>query len=169
MQNGDQPVGPSAMQETVKWLNPKIDIICRRKQGSMDPESALAIARLNWTQQLLVHVGTIDLTTNNNQINRGLPMLCIHQNALWDEMHKEQIVGMVGNQSYHSHVMQIGNMTWRARFLKKLVPSSIWWNIQAKCRLALGVAAVLLIDGKEEGHWCEPDVYTMKTIITMAI
>jgi len=89
------------VQGTIKWLNPTIDIMRRRKQGSTDPESAWAVARFNWMQQLLVQFEIIKLTTNNDVVNRNLPSFCIHQITFWDEMHKEQIVGMVGNQLYH--------------------------------------------------------------------
>jgi len=47
-QNGQEPVGKSAIAGTVKRLNPKVDDVMRRKQGSMDPESAWAIMRTNW-------------------------------------------------------------------------------------------------------------------------
>jgi len=69
----------------------------------MDPESAWAVARLNCTEQLLTQFSIIDLATNDDDENKGdnSPSLCIHQIAFWDEMHKEQIVGLVRNCSYH--------------------------------------------------------------------
>ena len=40
MQNGQESVGLSAVRGMVKKLNPKVDEVGRRKQGSTDPESA---------------------------------------------------------------------------------------------------------------------------------
>jgi len=40
MQNGQESVGLSAVCGMVKKLNPKVDKVGRRKQGSTDPESA---------------------------------------------------------------------------------------------------------------------------------
>jgi len=52
--------------------------------------------------QLLVHLGEIKLLSDNTlEYLQGLPLLSIQQIALWDEVHKGQIVGFQGNKSYH--------------------------------------------------------------------
>jgi len=65
MQNGQASVGLSVVCGMVKKLNTKVDKVSRRKQGSTDPESAWAEARLNWVTQLLIHLGEIKLSSNN--------------------------------------------------------------------------------------------------------
>ena len=86
----------------VKKLNPKIDEVSRRKQGSTDPETAWAGARLNWVTQLLIRFGKIKLSSDNTpEYLHDLPLLSIQQITFWDEVHKEQIVSCRGNKSYH--------------------------------------------------------------------
>jgi len=48
-------------------LNPKIELVSRRKQGSTDPESGWVVARFNLATQLLVHFGKLDFANDNNQ------------------------------------------------------------------------------------------------------
>jgi len=125
--NGYQPIGLSTVQGTSSWLNPEINVMARRKQGSTGPESAWAIARFNWTQQLLVCFGKIDSTTINNQTNINLPSLCINQITFWGKMNTEQIVGLCGNHSYIVFpVMKMENMTQMGELLAWLKHRSTW-------------------------------------------
>ena len=102
MQNGQESVGLSAVCGMVKKLNPKVDEVGRRKQGSTDPESVWAGARLHCMTQLLICLGEIKLSSDNTpEYLQDLPSLSIQQIAFWDEVHKEQIVGFQGNKSYH--------------------------------------------------------------------
>ena len=93
-------------------MNPKVDDVIRQKQGSMDPESAWAIARTNWVTQLLVHFEKI----NDNQIAdeaflKDLPKLSINQIAFWDEMPRSKLLGTWGRNLTDSTVIQMENMT----------------------------------------------------------
>ena len=77
-----ESVGLSAIRGMVKKLNPKVDEVGRRKQGSTDTESAWAGARLNWVTQLLVHLGEIKLSSDNTpEYLQDLPSLSIQQIA----------------------------------------------------------------------------------------
>jgi len=82
-QNGQEPVGKSAIAGMVKRLNPKVDDVTRRKQGSMDSESAWAIARTNWVMQLLVTFGKIC----NNQITAENKYCKTYLSSLFTKLH----------------------------------------------------------------------------------
>jgi len=95
-------VGLSAVRGMVKKLNPKVDEVGRRKQGSTDPESTWTGAGLNWVTQLLICLGDIKRSSDNTpEYLQYLPLLSNQQITFWDEVHKEQIVGFQGNKSYH--------------------------------------------------------------------
>ena len=122
MQNGQESVGLSAVCGMVKKLNPKVDEVGRRKQGSTDPESAWAGARLNWVTQLLICLGEIKLSSDNTpEYLQDLPSLSIQQIAFWDEVHKEQIVGF----------KEINHITFLAMQMEDTMPMAPYRAMQA--------------------------------------
>ena len=88
---GSQPVSASTIIQMAKTLNPKIELVNSRKQGSTDLGSGGVVARLNWAMQLLVHFGKLDFANDNTQpqFSKDLLSSCINHIIFWDEMHEE--------------------------------------------------------------------------------
>jgi hypothetical protein len=107
------PVGLSAVRNTVKRLRPVIRIVRKRKQGNKDKNSPCAKARLGWVTQILVRMKKhvfmpeedynkfVELTATPEYFDAAkLPKLSLFQIAFWDEVHKEQVVGTAGTHTY---------------------------------------------------------------------
>jgi hypothetical protein len=108
-----EPVGLSAVNRTMKRPRPVIRKVRKGKQGSKDASCPWAKARPGWTTQLLVRIGNHTFNPDE-ECNKHLalsnaphcydamklPELSIYQIAFWDEVHKEQVVGVNGDFTY---------------------------------------------------------------------
>jgi hypothetical protein len=108
-----EPVGLTAVRLTIKRLRHVIRKVRKRKQGNKDPSCPWAKARLRWVTQLTVRLGKhkfkhdegcnkhLTLTSTPAWFYRSkLPPLSIHQITFWDEVHKDQFVGVTGDVTY---------------------------------------------------------------------
>ena len=120
--------------------------------------------------QLLVQFGNITFAHDDAapQYFKDLPSLCIHQIAFWDEMHKEQIVGMVGNHSYHFPCDGDGKYGAQGT-IPDAITTCLHMKYPEQGCLCLGIAPVLHINGTEEGQHCDPFNYTTKHIVTIVV
>ena len=82
---------------------------------------------------------------------KDLPKLSINQIVFWDEMHKEQIVGYVGKKSYQFNCDPNGKYDLQGKIMTD-ASSRLHMKYPEQAHLLLGIAPVLLSDGKEEGR-----------------
>jgi hypothetical protein len=97
-------VGLSTVFSAFHRMNPVITPIAKRKQGTTDPNSPWAKARLEWVTQILVRFGIL----TGNQVTAPLVNVpdkfnatkvihtSLNQIAFWDETHKKVRIGKVG-------------------------------------------------------------------------
>jgi hypothetical protein len=164
-------------------LKPVITPIRKRKQGSNDPASPWAIARLEYVTQILVRFGGL-LTTEEvaglappgelipDKFNvLKLTKVSINQIAFWDETHKKVRVGQVG----------ANGMKYQVRFRRDddgkvnadngsciaEEGSQLKMKYAEEVRLCLGVVKVKLDDGTEEGKRLPVFDYSGKVILTI--
>jgi hypothetical protein len=106
-------VGLSAVRRTIKRLRTVTRKVHQKKQGSKDTSCPWTKACLGWTTQLLLKLGkhtfkpdeecnkNIQHTDTPNCYDAmKLPDLSIYQIAFWDEVHKEQVVGVNWDFTY---------------------------------------------------------------------
>lgn len=103
--DGDlEPYSYSAVRGLSKRLSPVIEKITLTKQGSADVNSPWATARHNWVRLLLIRFGLLDCVQLEagsipDYFNKGMmPKLFVEQIAWWDEMHKECVIGGIGEK-----------------------------------------------------------------------
>jgi hypothetical protein len=107
------PVGLTVVRLTINIVRPIIRKLRKRKHDSKDASCPGARVHLGWVSQLRVRLGKHDfkhdedcnkhlaLTSTPDCFDRSkLTMLSIHQIAFWDEVHKEQVVGVTGDAKY---------------------------------------------------------------------
>jgi hypothetical protein len=149
-------------------MNPLVDKVGKRKQGSSDENAPWSKARMGWVTQLRVRLGTLTLPDDAPAQFKNLPSLNVTQIAFWDEMHKEQVIGYAGNRSYRFSVDANGKYDPNGKATKE-ISSISHLKYPQQGRLLLGVAAVKLLDGQVQGRRCMPYCYTGKTVVTIAV
>jgi hypothetical protein len=155
---GRDPVGLSAVRNTVKRLRHVIRGVRKRKQGNKDKNSPWVKARLGWVTQILVRMQKhvfmpeedcnkcLALTATPEYFDAAkLPKLSLFQVAFWDEVHKEQVMGTAGTHTYafprdeHGAFDEAGMVAAQA--------TKLHMKYTEQGRFCCGVALVQLNDG----------------------
>jgi hypothetical protein len=160
-------------------MNPVVTPIGKRKQGTTDPQSPWAMARLQFVTQILVRFGLLaaDRVLNEqgnlpDKFNVAkLTKMTINQIAFWDETHKKVRIGKVG----------ANGVKFQVRFKRtpegKVDPENgtclakegtqLNMKYSEEVRLCLGVAKVKQPDGTDLGVRLPLFDYSGKVILTI--
>jgi hypothetical protein len=164
-------------------LKPVITPIKKRKQGSNDPASPWAKARLEYVTQILVRFGGL-LTTEEiaglagpgglipDKFNvEKLTKVSINQIAFWDETHKKVRVGQVGANGMKYQVRfrrdEGGKVNADNGSCIAEEGTQLKMKYAKEVRLCLGVAKIKLDNGTEEGKRLPLFDYSGKVILTI--
>jgi hypothetical protein len=155
----------SAVYGLIKRLNPKISAVEKAKQGSSDPNSNWAKARVCWISQLLVRFGILRPPNPPPYLDHTkMPPLSLYQIAWWDEKHRKVIVS--------SGLGKTTQAQFRRNAEGKLDPlgeygdkkSTLHMKFAEEVRFCFGVA-MIKNNGIDEGVRLAPFEYTGKTVV----
>ena len=97
-ENNEETVGESAVHHLVKRLKPKVSIVKKRKQGSMDPNHKWSRIRFSFCKQLLVRFGELEFPNDLPCFQRSTAgPLEISQIVWWDETHRKCLIGGISS------------------------------------------------------------------------
>jgi hypothetical protein len=179
-QNDLEVVGLTTVWMAYLRLKPIVTPIKKRKQGSNDPNSPWAKARLEYVSQILGRFGAMpsidDLKAPDGTIpgkyNAGkLTKVSINQVAFWDETHKKVRVGQVSANGVNYQVrfrrdengkLDVNNGTSIAK-----EGSQLKMKYAEEVRLCLGVVKVKLEDGTMVGKRLPLFDYSGKVILSI--
>ena len=159
---GLEIVGMSCPHNLFQKLKPKFSTVGKMKQGSNDPKSPWARARLRWVKQLIImfraydKLEDLDLDPNNLEdcFNpEKLAEVKIDQVAWWDEHHIECIIaGLGGNNIQISFPTdEEGNLDPVNGKIRSLQRKKLNVKYKKQGRFSLGVATVC-VKGEREGR-----------------
>ena len=149
-------VGWSAVRSAYHRMNPVVTRILRCCQGSTDPDSRWAKARLPWVTQLAVRFGILkldDCTPEEKVYCSGMDTLHFAQVMHWDETHKKILMGLTGKgktlqtrfrRNAEGKVdLKFGTLAKRKSYLQA--------KYTEETRLEVGAGVVMLLDGSLRG------------------
>ena len=97
-ESGQEMICESSVYTALRKMQPKIEQISKRKQGSTDPSMPWCRARKEWCRQLLVRFGILGDTEFQHPIERRfcrqeIGHLDLSQVVWWDETHRKCLIG----------------------------------------------------------------------------
>ena len=171
-------VSESCVSVTLRKMKPKMVRIKKRKQGSTDPESLWAKARYEWSTQLLVRFGKLNVEELPRPVEKrfyrsSVGELEIQQVVWWDETHRKCLIG--GSSTTKDYQMLfMRNSDGKINLENGEYSSDIKTRLNVKyekeCRLGLGCAVIQPLAQDDtplpnEGVRCHPFDYSGKVII----
>lgn len=169
----------SAIQSLMLRLNPKIERITKRKQGSKDPNNPWSRARLLWSKQLLIRFGEMPSDTTQPRFNRAQTgSLHLDQVVWWDETHRKCLIGGLTTNRHFTMKFkrnEDGKLdATNGKYDEKRI-QILNCKYEKECRLGLGCAMVSPKDPNNSeqylpvtGKRCPPFDYSEKVLLSVA-
>jgi hypothetical protein len=95
-----------------------------------------------------------------------LPELSIYQIAFWEEVHKEQVVGV--NRDFTYAFLREEHGAYDEDDMEAKQATRLHMKYSEQGRIRYGVASVVK-DGTEEGRRCRSFDYTVHNVVTIAV
>ncbi len=181
-ETGEESLTQSPIRHLMKRLKPSVRKVKKQAQGSTDPTSKWARARLGFNTQFLIRFGKLpeEEFEKIRQRNGGtLPAwfdpdkmrpLKPQQVAWWDETHRKCIIG--GQRAGATHYVRFPRTPEGKLNLKsgKYDESEVAWvnvKYEKEVRLCLGCGIYEKADGTTVGVCAKPFCYSGKLLISL--
>ncbi len=179
LQKNLEVVGLNTVWMAYLQLKPVLTPVKKRKQGSNDPNSPWAMARLEHVTQILVRFGAMPSTDKIKSADGSIPSkvdaakltkVSINQVAFWDETHKKVRVGQVTanglDYQVRFHRDENGKIDKNGTCIAK-AGSQLKMKYAEEVRLCLGVVKLKLEDGTTVGRRLPLFDYSGKVILSI--
>ena len=176
LENNKEGYTRSAVDSLVLRMNPRIEKITKRKQGSRDPNNPWSQARLLWSKQLLIRFGELPSEENEPRFNQSIAgKLDLDQVVWWDETHRKCLIGGLTtsrNFSMKFRRDENGKLNHKIGEYSKKKIQILNCKYEKECRFGLGCAMVTpkTFDGEylpPKGRRCEPYDYSGKLLLSL--